>query len=470
MKLGYKNVYRDPLGYPQWNEKGLPVEIAQTGLFEVAQKTEKPGVLYGWAMIWTLLGIFAGGIALNLTPCVYPLIPITVSYFGGRGTKTKSQLIGHGLCYVGGLAITNSALGVVAALTGGLMGAILQNPIVLASVATILVVFATSLFGFWELRLPIGLMQAASKSYTGYFGSLFMGLTLGVVAAPCIGPFVLGLLTWVASTGSPWLGFIIFFTLSIGLGLPLFFLAIFSGRINKLPRSGEWMNWVRKLMGWVLIGMAVYFLRPILPKTGGVFFLASVALAAGLHLGWIDKTKASFRSFEWIKTGIGIIAIIITTVIIGSWAMQGSGVTWQLYSDALLSKAKRLKQPVIIDFYADWCSPCRELEENTFHDQEVVKQTELAFTMIKVNVTRKGNPVYEQLLKDYGVKGVPTVVFLDRQGNERSDLRLVDFIPADQFLIRMAEAQKQTLVSDKGDEKGTLEGSKEDNVTELINR
>jgi thiol:disulfide interchange protein DsbD len=186
-----------------------------------------------------------------------------------------------------------------------------------------------------------------------------------------------------------------------------------------------------------------------------------VALAAGLHLGWIDKTKASFRSFEWIKTGIGFISVIITTVIIGSWAMQGSGVTWQLYSDALLSEAKRLKQPVIIDFYADWCSPCRELEENTFHDQEVVKQTELAFTMIKVNVTRKGNPVYEQLLKDYEVKGVPTVVFLDRQGNERSDLRLVDFIPADQFLIRMAEAQKQTLVSNKGDGKGTLEGRKE---------
>lgn len=405
--------------------------------------------MYGWAMIWTLLGIFAGGIALNLTPCVYPLIPITVSYFGGQGTKTKSQLVGHGLCYVGGLAITNSTLGVVAALTGGLMGAILQNPLVLAAVATILVVFATSLFGFWELRMPSGLMQAASKSYTGYFGSLFMGLTLGVVAAPCIGPFVLGLLTWVASTGSPWIGFIIFFTLSVGLGLPLFFLAIFSGRIEKLPRSGEWMNWVRKLMGWILIGMAAYFLGPILPKTAGVFLLASVALAAGLHLGWIDKTKASFRSFEWIKAGIGIISVIMATVLIGSWALQGPGVTWQLYSDELLSEAKRLKQPVIIDFYADWCSPCRELEEITFHDKEVVKQAELAFIMIKVDVTRKGNPVYEQLLKDYGVKGVPTVVFLDRQGNERTDLRLVDFISADQFLIRMAEARKPALAGNQ---------------------
>ena len=162
----------------------------------MGSQPEAPGVLYGWAMIWTLLGIFAGGMALNLTPCVYPLIPITISYFGGR--DDRRQLIGHGFCYIGGLSITNSILGVVAALTGGLMGAVLQNPLVLAFVAVILILLATSLFGLWELRLSSGLMQAASRPYTGYLGTLFMGLTMGVVAAPCIGPFVLGLLTWVA--------------------------------------------------------------------------------------------------------------------------------------------------------------------------------------------------------------------------------------------------------------------------------
>ena len=238
VKLGYKNVYRDPLGLPEWQSQGLPVASDPLGLCDYAPEAYAPGRLAGWAMVWTMLGIFVGGMALNLTPCVYPIIPITVSYFGGKSGQGQGRLLVHGLLYLAGLAVTNSALGVVAALTGGLMGALLQNPLVLVAVAAILVFFATSLFGFWELRLPGSLTQAASKSYAGYFGSLFMGLTLGVVAAPCIGPFVLGLLTWVASMGSPWLGFLVFFTLSLGLGLPLFILAIFSGSLEKTAPVG----------------------------------------------------------------------------------------------------------------------------------------------------------------------------------------------------------------------------------------
>jgi thiol:disulfide interchange protein DsbD len=393
-------------------------------------------------MIWTLLGVFAGGAALNLTPCVYPLIPITVSYFGGHSGKGKGKLIGHGLLYIGGLSITNSVLGVVAALTGGLMGAALQNPVVLGAVAAILLFFATSLFGFWQLRLPSRLTQAATTTYFGYFGTIFMGLTLGVVAAPCIGPFVLGLLTWVASMGSPYLGFLIFFTLSLGLGLPLFFLAVFSGQIEKLPRSGEWMLWVEKLMGWVLVGMAAYFIRPILPKTPGTFVLAAAALAAALHLGWIAKTQTSFRLFEWFKSATLVAGLVMATLLIGGWVIRGPGVTWRPYSGESLSEARGTEKPVIIDFTADWCAPCRELDEVTFHDPEIVKQAKRDFVMIKVDLTRKGNPVHEKLLRQYEVKGVPTVVFLDREGRERKDLRLVDFLPPDQFLIRMAEVKK----------------------------
>lgn len=448
VNLGYKNVYRDPLGYPEWQAKGLPVQTSSAGLVEPASVSETPKSLEGWAIIWTLLVIFAGGIALNLTPCVYPLIPITVSYFGGKTGQRREKLLIHGACYVGGLAVANSLLGVTAALTGGLMGAMLQSPLVLVTAAAVLIFFATSLFGFWELRLPYWLTQAASKSYTGYFGSLFMGITLGVVAAPCIGPFVLGLLTWVASMGNPWLGFLIFFILSIGLGLPLFFLALFSGKLDKLPRSGEWMVWIRKCMGWVLVAMAAYFIRPLLPKIADILVLAAVALGAGLHLCWIDRTRAGFRAFDWIKTGIGIIGLTTAAYMIGSLFMQAPGVNWQVYSDQLLSEAVEKQKPVIIDFSAAWCAPCRELDEVTFHDREVVKQVKQDFIMIKVDLTHKANPDSDRLLQKYEVKGVPTVLFLDKLGVERRELRLVDFLPAAQFLVRMVEIRNTQTSKD----------------------
>jgi thiol:disulfide interchange protein DsbD len=439
VKIGYKNVCRDPRGFPEWQSRGLPVERPSLELAAISLDPKIPGPLYGWAMIWTLLMIFVGGVALNLTPCVYPLLPITVSCFGGRSGQTRGRLVIHGLLYVGGLCLTNSLLGVAAALTGGLMGAMLQSPWVLVAVAAILVFFATSMFGFWELRLPGGLTQAAAKSCAGYFGSLFMGLTLGVVAAPCVGPFVLGLLTWVASLGSPLLGFMVFFTLSLGLGLPLFFLAVFSGSLEKLPRSGEWLIWVRQLMGWVLLGMAAYFIRPVLFDPWGVILLAAIALAAGVHLGWLDHTTAHFRAFPWLKAGAALAGLLLALLFLGTWALRSPGMVWQPYSEELLAEARLQGKPVILDFYAIWCPPCQEMEKTTFRNPEIVKIAARNFITIRVDLTRSGNPLNQRLLLQYGIKGVPTVIFLDSQGQERPDLRQVGYLPAEQFLSRMAQ-------------------------------
>jgi thiol:disulfide interchange protein DsbD len=443
VKLGYKNVYRYPDGLQAWQQQGLPVESSPAGLSQT-ELPKTPGSLYGWTMIWTLLGIFVGGMALNLTPCVYPMIPITVSYFGGQAIKgrNRGKLLINGLCYLLGLAITYSILGVVAALTGGLMGAMLQNPVVIVAVAIILVLFATSLFGLWEIRLPGGLTQAASKSYAGYFGSLFMGLTLGVVAAPCLGPFVLGILTWVASMGSPWVGFLVFFTLSLGLGLPLFVLAIFSGQLEKLPRSGEWMIWVKYVMGWVLVGMAAYFIRLVLPGHWGTVVMAAVVFAAGLHLGWIDKSRVDFRAFPWLKSIVGAGCMVLAAYLVTSYAVLGSSVTWKTYSEDILKAAKDQKKPVVIDFYATWCTPCRKLDEVTFRDRGIARMAENDFVLVRVDVTKSGNPVNEQLLQRYAIKGVPTILFIDAEGKERQELRLVDYLPPDKFMVRMAEVKR----------------------------
>jgi thiol:disulfide interchange protein DsbD len=202
------------------------------------------------------------------------------------------------------------------------------------------------------------------------------------------------------------------------------------------------MIWVRKLMGWVLAGLAVHFLRPLLPASWGIILLGLLALAAGVHLTFLDRTTASFRAFPWLKAGAWFAGLLLAVLLVGSWALRGPGVSWQPYSEDLLAEAQRQQKPVIIDFTATWCSPCRELDEITFHHPEIVQKAAQEFVMVKVDLTQRGDPQHARLQQHYEVKGVPTVVFLDAQGREITGLRLVDYLPPDRFLLRMVQAKK----------------------------
>jgi thiol:disulfide interchange protein DsbD len=398
--------------------------------------------------------IFLGGLALNLTPCVYPLIPITIGYFGGQAQGKRGGVVTHALLYVLGMAMTYSALGLIAALTGSLFGAALQNPIVLVGIALVMVTLALSMFDLYEFRLPSFLTRMAGGRKKGLMGTLFMGLTVGFVAAPCIGPFVLGLLTYVGERGDALLGFLMFFVLALGLGVPFLFLAIFSGSIDRLPRSGAWMVWVRSIFGFILFAMAIYFLRPLFPDTLVYHLtLALTLFLGGIFMAWLEPTKMPGKLFPVIRNFVGlaffVLALVFATSGIrahvamalaearaASGLSAGDEIHWLPGSEGRLEEAVAQGMPVFIDFMADWCIPCKELDTFTFSDPEVVEVSR-GFVMLKVDLTSSSDPVGQRLRNRFAVKGVPTLVFLYGDGSEAADLREVGFIEKDEFLEKL---------------------------------
>ncbi|WP_304041766.1 protein-disulfide reductase DsbD [Ignavibacterium album] len=388
----------------------------------VSSTLEKSGLLVG------LLFVFIGGLALNLTPCVYPLIPITIGYFGGQSEGRTSRLTLMGLLFMLGMAVTYSIVGVITSLTGAVFGALLQNPIVILIIVAIFIILSLSMFGVYEFKLPDSWVAKAGGAKGGYFGAFFMGLTMGIVAAPCIGPFVLGLVTYVAAKGDPLFGFLMFFVLALGLGLPYLFLAIFSGKIKNLPRAGMWMDAVKHIFGFILLGMALYFLLPLLPKEISGYVLPVFGIIAAAYILLFDKAAKGVKGFTIFKT-VFAIAVVSLSV----WSLiptENPSIQWQPYSDSALSTFEG-KKGAIIDFYADWCIPCKELDALTFSDPNVIAESK-KFVTLKADMTKSLAPDVSALREKYKIVGVPTVLILNSNGEEVK--RITGFVDAQEFL------------------------------------
>ena len=377
----------------------------------------------------SLFLIFLGGLALNLTPCVYPLIPITISYFGAQASGSKAQSILMGIFYALGMSVTYSALGLFAALSGSLLGTALQNPLVVLFVAGILVALGTSMFGAFEIRVPQKLALAGNKNRSGLFGSMVMGLLVGFIAAPCIGPFVLSLLVYVGQVGDPFMGFLLFFILSLGLGLPYIFLAAFSSSLTKLPRSGEWMEGVKILFGLIMFGLALYTMEPLFSKEVFTIIFPGYIIASGIYLLMLSKKGNSSPIFVKIKYIFAIVAIMV-----GTWGIKPEGAVERLEWKDLTSVSEIERstesegKPVMIDFHADWCAQCKELDKYTYTNSDIIDLSK-SFNNIKIDLTKENSEITDK----YEIRGLPVVMFTNSKGEEIRNLRVTGFLNPEEF-------------------------------------
>jgi thiol:disulfide interchange protein DsbD len=371
----------------------------------------------------TLALLFVGGLALNLTPCVFPLIPITLGFFAMQSDGRRSRRFGLSSMYVLGIVITYSTLGVLAALGGKMFGAWLQYPAVLIAFAILMLVLASSMFGAFEIQPPRWIANR-SQGRAGLAGALTMGLAIGIVAAPCIGPVVISLITLVAQLGNPVLGGIMFATLALGLGFP------YLVALNALPRPGEWMVTVKRGMAFVLIAMAFYFVRPLIGDDAFRWGVAASLLFGAIFL-FVAKAQGA--------RGLRLVVAAILFVVGVAFAVphqKAKGVAWKPYESQAIAAAVASKKPVVIDFYADWCLPCKELDEKTFTDARVSKELD-RYVRLKADLTVPNKDLSSQ----YAIIGVPTLVFIDSDGKEVTDARLTGFEGPEDFLKRLARVK-----------------------------
>ena len=419
-----------------------------------------------WGVIATFFGF---GLLLALTPCVFPMIPILSGIIAGQKkelTKTSGFLLS--LAYVLGMAITYALVGVVAALSGTLLSNALQNPWALGIGAGVFVVLALSMFGFFEIQLPSALQSrfsdASNKMKGGNFAGVFvMGALSAVIVGPCVAPPLAAALAFIAQTGNTTLGGVALFVLALGMGVPLLLVGVSAGAL--LPRAGGWMNAVKYFFGVLMLAIAIYLVSPIVPAWINMLLWALLLIASAIYLHALDPLPAHANGWAKLWKGLGVALLIgglalIVGMLAGSrdllqpldvfkggaggsaMAAEQKGLAFEKVAnvaelDARLAAAKADGRAVMLDFYADWCVSCKEMERFTFSDPRV--QARLAdVVLLKADVTANSD-ADKALLKRFGLFGPPGLIFWNSAGAQ-SDFKVIGFEKTDKFLASVDAA------------------------------
>ncbi len=359
---------------------------------------------YSQGLIWAFLFVFVFGLLTSLTPCIYPMIPITIAILGREAhARTRWQSFFASWMYVTGIGLTFSTLGVLAATSGALFGSFMSSPWILGFVCLVFLTMALSMFGLFELEAPRFLRDGLFSHLQthGYLGALVSGMIAGVITSPCVGPVLVGILTFVAQTKNAWLGFWLLFVYALGMGMLFLVLGMSTSMTKLLPKTGIWMNRIKIFFGILLLGAFFYYLDTLL--------VSSKTIPRSVFSMQINSEQKSNAKPVWIP-----------------------------YSEEVLRQAAKDNKPVIVDFRAEWCAACLEMEEQTFSVAKVIKLSE-EFVMIQFDATND-SPELTVLKEKYQIVGLPTLLFFDRKGELRKDLTLTEFEAEKGFTVRMKSA------------------------------
>jgi thiol:disulfide interchange protein DsbD len=405
--------------------------------------------------LWLVMAVFFGaGLLLTFTPCVLPMIPILSGIIVGEGQKlTRRRAVLVSLAYVLGMAVTYTAIGIAAAFSGNLLSAALQNAWVLGTFAAVFVILALSMFGFYELRLPSSwqarLTAASNRLGGGNCGAVvLMGALSAAIVSPCVAAPLAGALLYIGQTRDALLGGTALFSMAIGMGVPLVLVGASEGVL--LPKSGQWMHTVRQFFGVLLLAVAIWIITPVIPAAVQMLLWAGVLVGSGVFLGALEPLPSGASGWRRLWKALGVLALLAGVAqavgalsgardplrpLAGLFAQSSETPlrfeTVKTLAD-LDARLETTDKALMLDFYADWCVSCKEMERFTFSDPQVQARL-TGMTLLRADVTAN-DAEDKALLKRYRLFGPPGIVFFDASGREIEGLRVIGYQSPEKFI------------------------------------